>query len=346
MSESDDILALVSKYQKKHGQEIGGINVSRPTLPRIPSGIFEFDLASGGGIPQNAMTMIWGAESSGKTNLALLLIAQSQRLWPEKKCVFLDLEGTLEESWAISLGVDWSKLVYLQPTHIEQIIDMTEDFLLAPDCGVIALDSIAASQAMAEVEKSGEENAMGRNPFAVNKLVKKATLALNEARKAGNTPTLVWINQVRMKLGVMFGPPDTLPGGQGQRFMAAMRIKLYGKNIMDNKVSSSMPVRKFSKGVIEKWKCPIVCNSFQYEMATISHDGLEIGQTNSWATMEPYFVEYGWFLKEGTKWYMFGEEYKTKKAALESVLNNPEVLHDAQQKLIARVMNGGDDAKA
>lgn len=294
-----DVANVMKGAQKKYGETIGGLGAKHPETPRLPIGVLPFDIASGGGIPLNRMTMVYGPESSGKTNFVLKCIAAYQKAYPDRVCVFIDIEGVLDTGWAKKLGVNVNKLVVIRPSYAEQVVDIVESLLQSEDCGLIALDSIAAMSTMQEISVgTAEKDLPATQSRAVAKLVKRCTSALSEAEKEGYCPTLLWVNQIRFKIGVMFGNPETFPGGQAQRFMAALRVRIAGKNVIDDKVSKVMPVFKRTSGVIQKWKQPICAPNFRYDMCMVPHSGYKAGECADWNVIKQYALTFEWLKKE------------------------------------------------
>jgi recombination protein RecA len=292
---------LIPKLNKEHGENTAGRGLYLAQVPRLQSGIFAFDLATGGGIPKNRLTIIYGTESSNKTNTGLCLIRQHQMQWPDQTCVFVDIEGTLTTDWAAALGVDVDQLVVIRPDYAEQAADIVVEVLKADDCGLLVIDSIAALCNMAELERSAEVANVGGSSRVVGNLVRQCTSILAKAAKAEDweaVPTIVWINQIRFNIGVKFGNPETFPGGNGQKFMAALRVRLSGKNIVDESVNKAMPVRKYAKGIIQKWKQPIFSTGFEYEMAMVPHKGLTVGYANDWPVVKAQLNAAGLMTKD------------------------------------------------
>ena len=310
------VSGTLKKAQKKHGKTIGGIGVEMPETPRLPLDILPFDLATGGGVPLNRLTIIYGPESSGKTNLALKAVASYQKRYPGKACVYIDVEQSLTSEWASKLGVDVKKLAHIRPTHGEAVVDLVNELLYADDCGLIVIDSVAAIVTMPELEKDAENQTPGMQGRIVAKLVRKCTAALGDAQREGRVPTLIWINQTRQKIGVMFGNPETMPGGAGQQFMASFRIRLSGKNIVEKSVNKAMPVIKRSRVVIQKWRQPICFTHTEFDLAMLAHRGLEVGECLDWAAMKKYLSAYGLIEKVGGD-YVYkptGESWGTHEA--------------------------------
>ena len=134
--------SLLTTFQKDMGDGVGSFGGMTVNTDRIPTGLFELDLALAGGFPVGKVSMIYGPESSNKTNIALLAVANHQRLWPKLVCVFVDLENEFAPDWAAKLGVDTTKLIVLRPAYAEQAVDMIEGLLLADDVGLIVLDAV------------------------------------------------------------------------------------------------------------------------------------------------------------------------------------------------------------
>lgn len=335
MSMSD----MAAQYKKSYGETVGGIGIKPTNVPRIPTGFFAFDLASGGGVPRNSVTEVFGPESSGKTNMCLRLIAQHQRMWPDKKCVFFDIEGTLDPKWAKTLGVDVDKLYYFQPSYAEQVVDMVEGILHTDDCGLVVVDSLAAMASGQELNSSAEKAVVGGAALAIGKLARRSALALNQARQKGNNPTLICINQIRFKIGVMFGDPETTPGGMAPKHAFTMRVRLYGKNVMDPKISNVMPVRKKMSFIIRKWKVPIYNVSGDFEAAMLPHSGLLPGQTNDWPTLDKCLRMYG-LLEKNDKgvWVMCGSTYPTLTACRERLAADIAYADEIKNALIAKAI--------
>lgn len=330
---------LTKGFKKSFGDGVGGKGVKYVDVERIPTGFFPFDLASGGGLPRGRTIEVFGPESSGKTNLLLKAIANHQRLWPDKKNALFNLEGTFDAEWATRLGVNVDDLYVFEPDYAEQMVDMIEGLLASEECGIVGVDSIAAMVTTRELGQSAEKSDTGGAGLAVGKLIRKSTQAMNNARKAGNWPTLVLINQIRMKIGVMYGDPETTPGGNAPKFAAAMRIRTYGKNIMDNKVSKTLPVRKHTSIVIKKWKVPIVATHADWEMATVPHDGLVVGEVADWGLIDKYMREYDLLAKgEKGKWVMCGEDYPTLTACKEKFLGDKDFNAAVRKAIIDQVL--------
>jgi recombination protein RecA len=300
------------QLQKDHGEEIGSFGGTLIDADRIPTGLFPLDLALAGGLPRGSANMIYGPESSGKTNIVLKVIAMHQLLWPDDVNVFFDVENSFDPSWARRLGVDTDKLVVIKPNYGEQMVDMAESALLTDDCGIVAIDSLAAILTTSEAEASAERATPGGNSILIGKLVRKTTNALMQASKRGRRPTVLYINQIRSKVGVVYGNPENIPGGNAPRFQSNVTLRVYGKNEMDAKISTTMPVIKDTKFVLGKWKCPVLNASGTFQMVTLPHNGLKVGQCDDFNTVSEYLKAFGKFQKGEKKgWVILDEPYDT-----------------------------------
>lgn len=344
--------SLLSSFQSEYGESIGSFGGSLVDSDRVPTGMFPLDLALGGGFPRGKCSIIFGPESSGKTNLALLAIAQHQLLWPDKVCVFFDVEGSFDPVWARMLGVDTDKLIVIRPSYAEQLVNMCESILYTEDCGIVVIDSLAALVTTQELESDAEKANVGGTGLVTGKLVRKTTLALSEAEKAGRKPTLIYINQIRHKIGVMYGNPETQPGGNAPQFQACIRLRVYGKNEMDSKVSTVMPVKKVTTFAISKWKCPILAASGKFEMVTLKHNGMNPGFCDDFNTVAAYLKEFGMF-EQGEKkkgWVILGENYDKQADFKSKLYEDKKFGTDVRAAIIERLLKdgmleeGGDDA--
>lgn len=305
--------AVLAKARKDLGDSIGGRGVKAVHVPRIPTGIFIADLATGGGWPKGRLGIVYGPESSGKTTLALLTCA-----WVQHHCfvcqeefdscscsagptikdaVYIDQEHALDAVYARRLGVDLDRLVLLQPDTAVQCVDLVEGVLSAEDTGVLVVDSIASMVTDAVINASAERVDVGGNSVVVQRMVQKAGVALTREARRGHYPLLLCINQTRSKIGVMFGNPESMPGGAALKFASSMTIRVYGKDVIDKKFSDVLPAFKEVNASINKWKVPIVSKSFTYNQCLIDQPGLSIGQVRAWPHVEGYLRDYGLLFK-------------------------------------------------
>ncbi|NOQ30172.1 MAG: hypothetical protein GQ570_03520 [Helicobacteraceae bacterium] len=332
MSSAKDV---VSGMQKSHGADIATRGGEVKDIERLPTGLFPFDLAYGGGFPRGKMSIVYGPESSGKTNLFLLTIAMEQRLNPSSENVFVDVENSFDPKWAQKMGVDVEKLIVLHPSYAEQAIDMVDAMMDAEDVSIICVDSLAALIPINEQNSTAEKAQVGGASALIGKLIRKGVAKQAKRKQSNHYPTLLFVNQVRTKIGVMFGNPETMPGGNAHKFASGLTIRIYGKNLLDTAVSATMPILKETKSVAQKWKVPIVSVNCEYKMAMIPHKGLQPGKIDDWNTLSAYLRDMELLVKNGKKgWLLFGEEFKTLTACKEECYSNLEELNKVKQLVI------------
>ncbi|HUP00067.1 MAG TPA: recombinase RecA [Gemmatimonadota bacterium] len=192
----------------------------RIEIGAIPTGAFNLDAAIGiGGIPRGRVTEIYGPESSGKTTLALHVIANAQR--QGGIAAFIDAEHALDADYARKLGVDIENLLVSQPDTGEQALEITEVLVRSNAIGVIVIDSVAALVPRAEIEGEMGDSHVGLQARLMSQALRKLAGAINRSQCA-----VIFINQIREKIGVMFGNPETQPGGRALKFYASVRLDI------------------------------------------------------------------------------------------------------------------------
>jgi recombination protein RecA len=189
-------------------------------MPAIPTGALSLDIAVGvGGIPVGRVTEIYGPESSGKTTLALHIISEAQKRGGI--AAFIDAEHALDISYAGRLGVDVDDLLVSQPDYGEQALEIAEVLIRSNAVDVIVIDSVAALVPKAEIDGNVGDQHVGLQARLMSHALRKFTGILKRSNAA-----LVFINQIRMKIGVMFGNPETTPGGNALKFYSSLRLDI------------------------------------------------------------------------------------------------------------------------
>ncbi len=184
----------------------------------IPSGSLSLDIALGvGGIPRGRITEIFGPESSGKTTLCLHIAAEAQKL--SGTVAFIDMEHALDPSYAAKLGVDVESLLISQPDTGEQALEITETLVRSGAVDLVIIDSVAALVPRAEIEGDMGDASMGMQARLMSQALRKLSGAINQTKTA-----VIFTNQMRQKIGVMFGNPETTTGGQALKFYASIRL--------------------------------------------------------------------------------------------------------------------------
>lgn len=185
----------------------------------IPTGSISLDLALGGGLPKGRVVEIYGPESSGKTTLTLHAIAEVQKAGGT--AAFIDAEHALDPSYAKRIGVDVENLLLSQPDNGEQALEITETLVRSNAVDIIVVDSVAALVPRAEIEGDMGDSLPGLQARLMSQALRKLTAVINRSKA-----TVVFINQIRMKIGVMFGNPETTTGGNALKFYASVRMDI------------------------------------------------------------------------------------------------------------------------
>jgi recombination protein RecA len=185
----------------------------------IPTGSISLDLALGGGLPKGRVIEIYGPESSGKTTLTLHAIAEVQK--NGGTAAFIDAEHALDPSYAKRIGVDVENLLLSQPDNGEQALEITETLVRSNAVDIIVVDSVAALVPRAEIEGDMGDSLPGLQARLMSQALRKLTGVINRSKA-----TVVFINQIRMKIGVMFGNPETTTGGNALKFYASVRMDI------------------------------------------------------------------------------------------------------------------------
>ena len=215
--------AALSQIEKQFGKgsimRLGAQEISRD-LQVVSTGSLGLDVALGiGGLPRGRVAEIYGPESSGKTTLALSVIAEMQKLGGT--AAFIDAEHALDPQYAAKLGVNIDELLISQPDNGEQALEITDMLVRSSSVDVVVIDSVAALTPKAEIEGEMGDPQMGLQARLMSQALRKLTANI----KRSNT-LVIFINQIRMKIGVMFGNPETTTGGNALKFYASVRIDI------------------------------------------------------------------------------------------------------------------------
>lgn len=226
-------LAAIQQIEKQFGKgSIMKMDGPIKECPHISTGILSLDIATGiGGLPRGRIVEIYGPESSGKTTLCLSTVANAQR--NGGLAAYVDAEHALDPAFAKKLGVNMDDLLVAQPDNGEEALEITEALVRSNSMDIIIVDSVAALVPRAELEGNMGDAQMGLHARLMSQAMRKLTGAISKS----NT-TVVFINQIRNKIGVMFGSPETTTGGNALKFYASMRLDIRRKEILKEKIDS------------------------------------------------------------------------------------------------------------
>ncbi len=247
MKALDAVLLQIEKQYGKGSIMRLGDEAGQTEIEVIPTGCLTLDLALGiGGMPRGRIIEIYGPESSGKTTVALHAIAETQKLGGV--AAFIDAEHALDPVYAKKLGVDLDNLYVSQPDTGEQALDITDALVRSSAVDMIVIDSVAALTPKAEIEGDMGDSHVGLQARLMSQALRKLTAIVNKSHTC-----VIFINQLREKVGVMFGNPETTPGGKALKFYASVRIDVRrtealkdGDGIMGNRTKAKIVKNKLA----------------------------------------------------------------------------------------------------
>lgn len=238
MAETVSLKEKIKKIEKKYGYQITMGNSDTKLRKHFSSGSLVVDELTGiNGYPMQAIIEIFGQPSTGKTTMALHAIKEMQNV-SKKKTVFFDIERTLNLEYAKQVGVNIDELIVLKPKNAEETFDLISDFLKTNEINLIVVDSVAALLPEIEEKSQMTDNTIGLQARIMSKALRKINHLLNDTNS-----TIIFINQMREKIKLFFGNPETTTGGNALKFYASLRIELRKKNkIIINKENRGITV--------------------------------------------------------------------------------------------------------
>ena len=284
----------------------------------ISTGSISLDIALGiGGLPKGRIVEVYGPESSGKTTLALHVIAEAQKLG--ENCAFIDAEHALDPAYAKKLGVNIDELIISQPDTGEQALEITDSLVRSKAISVLVVDSVAALVPRAEIEGEMGDSHMGLQARMLSQAMRKLTGNL----KKSNT-MLIFINQIRMKIGVMFGSPETTTGGNALKFYASVRLDIRRIGAVKNGdeiVGNETRVKVVKNKIAPPFK--------QAEFQILYGEGI-----NNLGELIELGVKHGFVEKAGAWYSCNGERIGQGKANAAKYLDeHPDMAKDVDTKL-------------
>lgn len=294
----------------------------------IPSGALSLDLALGGGYPKGRIIEIYGPESSGKTTLALHAIAEVQKAGGT--AAFVDAEHALDPSYAKKLGVDTDNLLISQPDNGEQALEITETLVRSNAVDLIVVDSVAALVPQAEIDGDMGDSHMGLQARLMSQALRKLTGIINKSKA-----TVIFINQIRMKIGVMFGNPETTTGGNALKFYASVRMDI--RRIGQIKGDGDDIAGNRTKVKIVKNKIAAPFRTAEFDI--MYNEGIsKTGDVLDLAALHEVVEKSGAFYKYNGETIGQGRD-KTKQY----LKDNPAVLAEIDQKVRAKLADDKTD---
>lgn len=289
----------------------------KTNVETIPTGSLSLDLALGGGVPRGRVIEIYGPESSGKTTVTLHIIAEVQKAGGT--AAFIDAEHALDPAYAKRIGVDVENLLLSQPDNGEQALEITETLVRSNAVDIVVVDSVAALVPRAEIEGEMGDSLPGLQARLMSQALRKLTGVISRSKT-----TVIFINQIRMKIGIMFGNPETTTGGNALKFYASVRMDIrriaqikQGEEIIGNRTRVKVVKNKIAPP-FRQAEFDIMYN----KGISKSGDVLDLA------------VEHGIVEKSGA-WFAYGGDKiaQGREAAKNYLEQNPKVLSEVEKKV-------------
>ncbi len=311
------LLSIEKQFGKGSVMRLGDKNLNLD-IDVIPTGSLSLDIALGvGGVPRGRVIEVYGPESSGKTTLTLHIIAEAQKAGGI--AAFIDAEHALDPRYARNLGVDIENLLVSQPDTGEQALEITESLVRSGALSIIVIDSVAALVPRAEIEGDMGDSHMGLQARLMSQALRKLTAVINKSKTC-----VIFINQIRMKIGVIFGSPETTTGGNALKFYSTIRLDIrrtetikHGTEALGNRVKVKVAKNKIAP--------PFKIAEFEIMFDKgISREGeiIEIG------------TNLGMLQKSGT-WYSYGDERigQGREVAKKFLIDNPSIRNEIEKNI-------------
>jgi recombination protein RecA len=341
---SDNILMRAKDYDIQH-------------VPRISTGVFFLDACLGGGLPVGKVGIVWGHKSTGKTAICLKTLGNVQRLcascyrpakpgaksakdceckaFREPICVYMDVEASWNHAWAALMGVNEDRVILSVPEFAEQTLDIVEAHLRSGEVDFVVIDSIAFLTPAKEIEESTSKALQAEQARVVGRAIRKFNSALNFCgMKWERRPTILFTNQIRMKLGVMYGNPETTPGGTAPGFAATTEIHTFGGKYEMDEVSGK-PLWVDMKYRVEKNKSYGAKMEGEWRLMLTDTETKKKGDVADENDLVSIGGKLGLITGGGQKWECLGESYVAKSKVTERLLMDPEFKGRFQASLLA-----------
>jgi recombination protein RecA len=290
-------------------------------VPAIPTGVLSVDIALGGrGLPRGRIIEIFGPESSGKTTLALHAVANAQR--QGGVAAFIDVEHALDASWAKRIGVDLESLLVSQPSSAEEALRIAEMLIKSNAVDIIVLDSVAALVPESEVKGEIGDTQVGVQARLMSQALRILTPVISKTKTC-----MIFINQIRMKIGVMFGSPETTSGGQALKFYSSVRLDI-------RKITS---VKEGEETVGSRVKVKVVKNKVAPPFRQAEFDLMYDRGASLEGDLLDLGIEDGLIEKSGS-WFNYGETRlgQGRENVKQYLREHPELIEEIRQKILIK----------
>ena len=311
-------IAMIEKqFGKGAIMKLGDVNVNSE-IDVIPTGCLSLDLALGvGGVPRGRIMEIYGPESSGKTTVALHIIAEAQKAGGV--AAFIDAEHALDAAYAKALGVNTDELYVSQPDTGEQALDICESLVRSSAVDVIIIDSVAALTPKAEIEGDMGDAHVGALPRLMSQALRKLTAITNRSKTC-----VIFINQLREKVGIMFGNPETTPGGKALKYFATIRLDIRKADALKND----------GEIIGNRAKCKVVKNKVAPPFKVAEFDIIYGHGISQEGCLIDLGLEYGFLTKSGA-WFSYNDNKVAngREKMRDYLKEHPEVMAELDSRI-------------
>lgn len=319
-TQTHDVTKVMDEIKERFGEgmimKLG--DVKRVDVAAIPTGSISLDLALGiGGVPRGRVIEVYGPESSGKTTLALHITANAQKAGGS--AAFVDAEHALDPEYAKKIGVNIGELLISQPDNGEQALDIVETLVRSNAVDIVVVDSVAALVPKAEIEGEMGDQHMGRQARLMSQALRKLTAIM-----AKSNTVVIFINQLRMKIGIVFGNPETTTGGQALKFYSSVRLE----------VRRSAQIKKGEDVVGNRVKVKIVKNKVAPPFKTTEFDIMYNEGISQSGDVLDTGVKYDIIKKSGNS-YSFGEVKLGvgRESARQFIKDDPKLMNEIVKEI-------------
>lgn len=320
--DKEKVLSLaITQIEKQYGKGSVmrlGDKSTRADIEIIPTGSLGLDYALGiGGLPRGRVVEIFGPEASGKTTLGLEAIAQTQKLGGN--AIFIDAEHAFDPTYAEALGINLKELLISQPDTGEQALEIAEILTRSGGVDIVVVDSVAALVPKAEIAGEMGEMQVGLIARLMSQALRKLTAVISKSKTCA-----VFINQIRLKIGVMFGSPETTPGGLALKFHSSVRLDI-------RRIAS---IKKGETVIGNRTKVKVVKNKLAPPFRSAEFDIIYGQGISKYGELVDIGAETNVLLKSGT-WYSFGEDRigQGRDAAIEFLQSNQDIAQKIEEKI-------------
>ena len=324
--DNHELEAVLKDIKKQYGDGAVMMLGDSPTMDIdvIPSGSLSLDCALGiGGYPQGRIVEIYGPESSGKTTLAIHAVAEAQKMG--LLAAYIDAEHAFDREYAVNLGVDVNKLLFAQPDCGEDCLEIATKLISSGKLGICVIDSVAALTPRAELEGEMGDARIGLQARLMSQALRKMTGIIKKTNCL-----CIFINQIREKIGVLFGNPETTTGGNALKFYSSMRLEVRKSTAIKD---GDEAIANLTKVKVVKNKCAPPFRKAEFE--------IEFGKgINRFSEIIEKAIEFDIIHKSGS-WFSY-EDCKLgqgKANVIKLLEDNPELLEEVEQKVISQINN-------